>query len=116
MVKEAHSLTRLEKNIKALDKSLKSLAGDDGLIELLKIIHFPGWTTPAEFMLVSGLVEGLQQQVSTKARLGPNFSLKLDLRGNVLTVQGPVEQAWLEKIERLAPDYGIPRVEVKVQP
>lgn len=51
-----------------------------------------------------------------KARLGPNFSLKLDLRGDLLTVTGPVEQAWLEKIRRLAPDYGIPRIEVKVAP
>ena len=42
---------------------LEVLAQEDDLAELIKIIHKPGWTTPAEFMLVHGVVETIGKQV-----------------------------------------------------
>lgn len=32
--------------------------------EMLVIIHKPGWTTPAEFALVSGIVDSIQGHVN----------------------------------------------------
>lgn len=67
MVKERHDIAHLEKNIKHLVKSLKSLTADDDLAELLKIIHQPGWTTPAELVFTLGMVDVIQQQVESIA-------------------------------------------------
>ena len=44
---EDHNLDRLETQVKELHYSLKILADDDAWLELIKIIHRPGWTTPA---------------------------------------------------------------------
>lgn len=71
-IEHKHDLQGLGERIKKLDASLKALAGSgdktvgasgDDLTELLRIIHQPGWTTPAEFILVSGLVDSLTRQV-----------------------------------------------------
>jgi hypothetical protein len=43
----------LERHIGNLRKALTDLAAPTPLEELLKIIHRPGWTTPAEFALVT---------------------------------------------------------------
>jgi hypothetical protein len=58
-----HDIPQLEKSIKALHEAVRGLAGDDDFLELLKIIHFPGYTTPAEFELVFGVVNSMQAQV-----------------------------------------------------
>jgi len=52
-----HDLKTLESGIRRLQKNIDGLRDDDGFAELLRIIHRPGWTTPAEFQLVFGLVE-----------------------------------------------------------
>ena len=49
---EKHELTQLEGEIQALKTSHAALASGDSLDELLKIIHRPGWTTPAELAFV----------------------------------------------------------------
>ena len=56
---EKHDLTKLEKNIKELNQSLSSLSANSEFDELLKIIHRPGWTTPAEFAFAIGVVESM---------------------------------------------------------
>jgi hypothetical protein len=58
-----HDIPQLEGNIKALHEAVRALAVDDEYLELLKIIHFPGYTTPAEFQLVNAVVESMQVQV-----------------------------------------------------
>ncbi len=65
---ESHEMKRLEDGISQLRRSLGDLANNQDLEELLKIIHRPGWTTPAEFLLVAGIVESIQAQA--KALVG----------------------------------------------
>ncbi len=58
-----HDIPQLEGNIKALHEAVRVLAVDDDYLELLKIIHFPGYTTPAEFQLVTAVVKSMGVQV-----------------------------------------------------
>jgi hypothetical protein len=57
-----HDITHLEVKIKDLQVAFKSVGDDSDLIEMLKILHRPGWTTPAEFLYVDSIVESLQEQ------------------------------------------------------
>ena len=56
---EKHDLKRLEERIDLLSKSMAKAADGKDVRELLTIIHRPGWTTPAEFLLVSGIVDSM---------------------------------------------------------
>lgn len=58
-----HDIPQLEKHIKALHEAVRVLAVDDDFLELLKIIHSPGYTTPAEFKLVNGVIGLMHAQV-----------------------------------------------------
>ena len=60
----AQSITRLETKLKALSVHLKALADTSDMEEMLVIIHRPGWTTPAEFALVSGMLDSIQGHVN----------------------------------------------------
>lgn len=74
---QKHDIQGLGERIKKLDASLKALAGSgdqkaagasgEDLADLIRIIHQPGWTTPAEFILVSGLVDSLLSQTEALA-------------------------------------------------
>lgn len=65
----SHNNPQHDAQIKALEGRLKTLgdklsgfnAHAQQINDLLPIIHRPGWTTPAEILLVSGLVESLLQ-------------------------------------------------------
>ena len=50
-------------NIRGLETELRGIGHSTD--ELLKIIHMPGYTTPAEFALVSGIAEGIALQMRT---------------------------------------------------
>ena len=63
VAKHEIDIGRLEKSIATVRDRLEVLAQEDDLAELIKIIHKPGWTTPAEFMLVHGVVETIGKQV-----------------------------------------------------
>jgi hypothetical protein len=54
----------LTKQITALSDALAKLGRGTTLAELLKIIHRPGWTTPAEFSFASALLNATQMHVS----------------------------------------------------
>jgi hypothetical protein len=58
-----HDVRRLEARIKDLRNGLMQLGGDADFDEMLRIIHFPGYTTPAEFLMVAGLIESMNEQV-----------------------------------------------------
>lgn len=62
---ERHELDvgRLEKHISTVRERLEVVAQGDDFEELIKIIRRPGWTTPAEFRLVLGIVETIGRQV-----------------------------------------------------
>ena len=55
-----HDIPKLEKKLRALNSSWKELYDDKDFLELFKIIHFPGYTTPAEFRLVNGVADSMQ--------------------------------------------------------
>jgi hypothetical protein len=65
---EKHDVAHLEKRINELSDSLRSLAADTDFEELIKIIHRPGWTTPAEHLFVTGGVDSMLTQA--KALVG----------------------------------------------
>ena len=65
---EKRRIIRLEKQINDLQSSLAALADRKQFGELLRIIHKPGWTTIAEQLLVTGVVDSMLAQ--TKALVG----------------------------------------------
>ncbi|MFF2141599.1 hypothetical protein [Kitasatospora sp. NPDC058190] len=58
---EQNQLAHLEQRIHHLITVTKAVSNDPHE-ELLKIIHRPGWTTPAEAALVTGAVDALIKQ------------------------------------------------------
>lgn len=59
---EKHSIPQLEARIKELEEVCTALGDNSDCVELLKIIHRPGWTTPAEFTFANSIVESLLGQ------------------------------------------------------
>lgn len=64
-----HDVVHIESQIKELRGSLARLADDRTLQELLFIIRQPGWTTPAEYTLVSGVVDSMLAHTEVLAGL-----------------------------------------------
>jgi hypothetical protein len=54
---EKHELAQLEAHIQSLKSTHTVLADSATTDELWRIIHQPGWTTPAERMLVTSSLE-----------------------------------------------------------
>ncbi len=59
----------LQKQIEAVQVELAALADDSDLKELLSIIHFPGYTTPAEFLFHRAVLDSMLSQVQGLAAL-----------------------------------------------
>jgi hypothetical protein len=64
------------KHVAALDGRLRRLsaafvdaAAVEDFEELLLIIHQPGWTTPAELLLVNSLIDAAERNVQEAAQL-----------------------------------------------
>lgn len=53
----------LDKKISALSDALAHLGEGTSLKELLRIIRFPGYTTPAEFAFSVAMLDGMAHQV-----------------------------------------------------
>jgi hypothetical protein len=64
-----HDIPGLGKKITTLSKALANLNSGDDFKELLRIIRFKGWTTPAEYMLVTTIVDSMTAQVAQLAQL-----------------------------------------------
>ena len=52
-------LERLEARVNDLDRTLAKLGDRTELAEFLKLLHRPGWTTPAEFLFASTIVNAM---------------------------------------------------------
>jgi cephalosporin hydroxylase len=63
----------LDKKITELSDALAHLGRGTDLKELLRIIRFPGWTTPAEFAFVLAILDSMQTHA--KALSGLNTQL-----------------------------------------
>ena len=66
MVKD---IGQLKKRITELDVLLAQLGRNNDLRDLLKVIIRPGWTTPAELIFATGLVETMISQVAVMEQL-----------------------------------------------
>lgn len=63
----------LEKEITALSDALARLGRGTTTSDLLKIIHQPGWTTPAEFAFFQGMLHATQGHVAAIEGLQRNM-------------------------------------------
>jgi len=59
----------LEKTIKAVADLLANLGRGAELQELLRIIHAPGWTSPAEVAFVNAILDHISVDVRALERL-----------------------------------------------
>lgn len=64
-----HDIEKLAIKIKRLVAEIDIYAGDDRWNVLLEIIHKQGWTKPAEYRLVDGIVENMTEQMRVMTHL-----------------------------------------------
>jgi hypothetical protein len=62
-------IKELEQKITALSDSLAHLGRGTSLRELLKIIRFPGYTTPAEFAFTVAMLNTMQTHSNALAKM-----------------------------------------------
>jgi hypothetical protein len=67
--KKHKHIHELQHTIKALSDQLAYLGRGHALHELLHVIKWPGWTTPAEFAFVVAILENIGNQVRLLERL-----------------------------------------------
>ena len=79
----ALELKRLEKQVSDLSDALAQLGSRDAFRRLIKLLRFPGWTTPAEQLLVSSIVESMTNQAQGLSVLKAQL-----LKGGELVVEG----------------------------
>jgi hypothetical protein len=73
MPKHDEHVKILAKKITELSAALADLGKGADLKELIRIIRFPGWTTPAEFAFALAIVDSMQTHV--QALTGLNTQL-----------------------------------------
>lgn len=66
--KDRH-VQHLDRRLRALLAGQSDASASEDYEELLRIIHFPGYTTPVQLMFVNGLMESLELNVAEGARL-----------------------------------------------
>jgi hypothetical protein len=65
----SHSVEDFETRVRMSHESVKTLEGDDFLESMWRYIHHPYWTTPAEALLVLGMLEAIEAQAKILARM-----------------------------------------------
>jgi hypothetical protein len=68
------AIKRLDKKITALSNALAKLGKGTDLKDLIRIIRFPGWTTPAEFAFTVAILDSMQTQVKQLADLSNSLA------------------------------------------
>lgn len=63
----------LEKKVSALSDALAHLGKGTSLQELLRILRFPGYTTPAELTFNHAILDAMQLQVNALDKLGQDL-------------------------------------------
>jgi len=64
-----YNLAHLETRIRDLHAQFTRISSADDFDELLNLIHRPGWTTPAEMLMVLGLVDAMHDHLQTLTTL-----------------------------------------------
>ena len=57
-------IERLDKKVDVISDLLAKLSNADDFRRLIKEWRRPGWTTPAEFIFVSGMLESFEHQAT----------------------------------------------------
>ncbi len=52
---------QLDKRLRGLSTAYADLGSTDDFDELLKIIHFPGWTTPQDIFMINAVVDAAER-------------------------------------------------------
>ena len=81
-------IRKFEKSITALSDALAHLGKGTDLRDLIMIIRKPGWTTPAELLYATSIVDAMSAQVATLERLQTNLlraskMVGAEIRGDV---------------------------------
>jgi len=63
-----HDIDKLVTHLRGVQHAIAKLATDNHTEELMRLIHKPGWTTPAEFALMVAGLESAQAQAETLGR------------------------------------------------
>ena len=66
---EKHELSQLESHIQSIRTAHQALAAGGEMDDLFKIIHNPGWTTPAEYAFLLASLESIKAQTQQLAGL-----------------------------------------------
>jgi hypothetical protein len=66
---EKHELTLIEAHVQSIKTSHAAFSDTSEMDELFKIIHFPGWTTPAEVAFLRNSLESIIAQTKQLAAL-----------------------------------------------
>ena len=66
-------IRELEKKVGALSDALAHLGKGTTLQELLRILRFPGYTTPAEFIFNAAILDTMLVQVNALEKLGQDL-------------------------------------------
>ncbi len=66
---QMHDTQRLEKQVNDVSNALAHLGDPEGWKELIIILKRPGWTTPAEFVFASAILESMNAHVAALATL-----------------------------------------------
>jgi hypothetical protein len=69
VAKGGHDVKRLEAGVKKLGQSLAKLSDEKEFSELIRLFRKPGWTTPAEFTLVAGILDAMNGQAESLVNL-----------------------------------------------
>ena len=73
MDEHSNHIRDLEKKISALSDALAHLGKGTTLQELLRIIRFPGYTTPAEFTFNVAILDTMLVQANALEKLGQDL-------------------------------------------
>jgi hypothetical protein len=63
----------LDKKVTSISKALANLSSAEDFRKLILEWRRPGWTTPAEFMFVSGILDSMAAQTAAMAGLKANL-------------------------------------------
>ena len=66
-------IRELEKKVSALSDALAHLGKGTTLQELLRILRFPGYTTPAEFTFNAAILDTMLVQTNALEKLGQDL-------------------------------------------
>jgi hypothetical protein len=59
----------VEAKVTALSAALANLGRGTTLADIIKLIHFPGYTTPAEFALTIAMLDAMHAQVDALTKM-----------------------------------------------